>query len=36
MFGTLGMQEMIVIFVLALVLYPRIRTFFSRTKPNKN
>jgi hypothetical protein len=34
--GTLGLQEVIVIFVLGLVLYPRIRAFCSRPKPNKN
>jgi hypothetical protein len=34
--GTLGVQEMIVIFVLAVILYPRIRGFLSRTKPNKD
>ena len=30
--GTLGVQEMIVILVLAIVLYPQIRGFFSRNK----
>ena len=36
MTGTLGVQELIVTFVLAIVLYPRLRGFFRRTDSSRN